>query len=147
MPLCEPVLLPGQFRAATAILKTAGLHSCLVRLRAAKRPADPSSAGVLGDLFKMQMHRPWVAEGALFISRNVARMSVAIAPRLSVRRSARALEFYKSAFGANVVHFVDGGENGVMAQLDVHGAHFWLSEESPEHGNFSPETIGGAPFA
>jgi len=25
----------------------------------------------------------------------------------------------------------------------VEGAEFWLSDESPEHGNFSPESLGG----
>jgi PhnB protein len=26
----------------------------------------------------------------------------------------------------------------------VDGAEFWLSDESPEHANFSPESLGGA---
>ena len=30
-----------------------------------------------------------------------------------------------------------------MAKLSVDGAEFWLSDESPEHGNFSPESLGG----
>jgi PhnB protein len=30
-----------------------------------------------------------------------------------------------------------------MARLSVDGAEFWLSDESPEHGNFSPESLGG----
>ena len=30
-----------------------------------------------------------------------------------------------------------------MARLSVGGAEFWLSDESPEHGNFSPESLGG----
>jgi PhnB protein len=25
----------------------------------------------------------------------------------------------------------------------VNGAEFWVSDESPEHGNFSPESLGG----
>ena len=32
---------------------------------------------------------------------------------------------------------------GVVAKLSVDGAEFWLSDESPEHGNFSPESLGG----
>jgi len=36
---------------------------------------------------------------------------------------------------------VPGG--GVVAKLSVDGAEFWLSDESPEHGNFSPESLGG----
>ena len=30
-----------------------------------------------------------------------------------------------------------------MARLSVDGAEFWLGDESPEHGNFSPESLGG----
>ncbi len=66
-----------------------------------------------------------------------------IAPWLSVRGSARAVEFYKSAFGATEVYRLDGGDKGVVARLSVDGAEFWVSDESPEHRNFSPETIGG----
>jgi PhnB protein len=67
-----------------------------------------------------------------------------IAPWLSVRKSARAVEFYKSAFGATEVFRLDGPDGDVVARLSVDGAEFWLSDESPEHGNFSPESLGGA---
>ena len=67
-----------------------------------------------------------------------------IAPWLSVRKSAQAVEFYKLAFGAAEVYRLDGGSKGVVARLSVDGAEFWLSEESPEHGNFSPETLSGS---
>ena len=65
-----------------------------------------------------------------------------IAPWLSVRNSAQAVDFYKSAFGATEVYRLDAG-GGVVAKLSVDGAEFWLSDESPEHGNFSPESLGG----
>jgi PhnB protein len=66
-----------------------------------------------------------------------------IAPWLSVRGSVRAVEFYKSAFGATEVYRFEG-RGGVVARLSVEGAEFWLSDESPEHGNFSPESLGGS---
>jgi PhnB protein len=31
----------------------------------------------------------------------------------------------------------------VVAKLSVDDAEFWLGEESPEHKNFSPESLGG----
>ena len=31
----------------------------------------------------------------------------------------------------------------VVSRLSVAGAEFWLADESPEHGNFSPESLGG----
>ena len=68
--------------------------------------------------------------------------SCSIAPWLSVRNSAQAVDFYKSAFGATEVYRLDAG-GGVIAKLSVKGAEFWLSDESPEHRNFSPETLGG----
>lgn len=66
-----------------------------------------------------------------------------IEPWLSVRNSAKALDFYKSAFGAQELYRLDGGENGVVARLSIHGGQFWLSEESPEQGNVSPESGAG----
>jgi PhnB protein len=67
-----------------------------------------------------------------------------IAPWLSVRKSAQAVDFYKKAFGATEVFRLDGPDGGVVARLSVEGAEFWLGDESPEHQNFSPETLGGS---
>jgi PhnB protein len=73
-----------------------------------------------------------------------APVKTAITPWLSVRKSAQALEFYKSAFGAVEVYRLDGPEESIVARLSIDGAEFWLSDESPEHGNPSPQTIGGS---
>jgi len=66
-----------------------------------------------------------------------------IAPMLSVRNGARAVEFYKSAFAAIEVYRVEAPDGAVVSRLSVDGAEFWVSDESPEHGNFSPESLGG----
>ena len=66
-----------------------------------------------------------------------------IAPMLSVRRGQEAVEFYKSAFSANVVYRVDSPDGAVVARLSADGAEFWVADESPEHQNFSPETLAG----
>lgn len=63
-----------------------------------------------------------------------------ITATLSVRDCPRAIEFYKTAFGADELYRVDGGG---VAQLAIAGAPFWVAEESPEHLNFSPESLGG----
>jgi PhnB protein len=68
---------------------------------------------------------------------------VSLAPTLSVRNGARAVEFYKSAFGAIEVHRVEDPGGSVVSRLSIDGAEFWLADESPEHGNFSPESLGG----
>ena len=66
-----------------------------------------------------------------------------VAPMLSVRNGARAVEFYKSAFGAIEVYRVEDPTGSVVSRLSVDGAEFWLADESPEHANFSPESLGG----
>ena len=68
---------------------------------------------------------------------------ISIAPMLSVRNGARAVEFYKSAFAARELFRLDGEDGGVVARLSVEGAEFWVADESPEHSNFSPESLGG----
>ena len=67
-----------------------------------------------------------------------------IVPWLSVRRSAEAVEFYKNALGAAEVFRLDGPENSIVARLSVTGAEFWVADESPEHQNFSPESLSGS---
>jgi len=66
-----------------------------------------------------------------------------VAPMLSVRNGARAVEFYKSAFGAIEVFRIEAPSGAVVSRLSVDGAEFWVSDESPEHANFSPESLGG----
>lgn len=66
-----------------------------------------------------------------------------IAPWLSVRNGGRAVEFYKSAFGATEAFRLEDPDGAVVARLSIAGAEFWVSDESPEHGNFSPESLGG----
>src|ERR1700690_1025901 len=67
-----------------------------------------------------------------------------IAPMLSVRNGARAMQFYKAAFGAGELFRLDAPDGAVVARLSVDGAEFWVADESPEHKNFSPESLGGA---
>jgi len=66
-----------------------------------------------------------------------------IAPMLSVRQGARAVEFYKSAFGASEVFRVEDPSGSVVSRLSVEGAEFWVADESPAHFNFSPESLNG----
>ena len=65
-----------------------------------------------------------------------------LSPMLSVRRGAKAIEFYKSAFGAGVVYRVDAPDGAVVARLSADGAEFWVADEAPEFLNFSPESLG-----
>jgi PhnB protein len=66
-----------------------------------------------------------------------------IAPMLSVRRGASAIDFYKAAFGATELYRIDAPDGAVVARLAVGAAEFWVADESPENLNFSPESLGG----
>lgn len=70
-------------------------------------------------------------------------IAYSLAPMLSVRKGARAVEFYKSAFGAVEVFKIEAPDGAVVARLAIEGAEFWVADESPEHQNFSPESLGG----
>ena len=63
---------------------------------------------------------------------------------LSVRRGAKAIDFYKAAFGASELFRIDDEKGEVVAKLAVNGAEFWVADEFPGHANFSPETLNGS---
>jgi len=69
-----------------------------------------------------------------------------ITPHLSVREAAKAIEFYKKAFGAEVkgVHYTPDGK--VMhAMLKIGDSHLMMADEFPGMGTPAPETLGGSP--
>ena len=70
-------------------------------------------------------------------------MNTSIAPFLSVRNGKAAIAFYQSAFGAIELFHLEDSSGSVVSQLSVNGAEFWLADESPEYGNFSPQTLNG----
>lgn len=67
-----------------------------------------------------------------------------ILPMLSVRNGANAVDFYKMAFGAVELWRIDGEGGDIVAGLSVNGSEFFLADESPDHSNFSPESLGGS---
>ena len=69
----------------------------------------------------------------------------AVTAQLAVRRGRSAIAFYEAAFGAVEVYRVGGTDRheAVVAQLAVGDTTFWVADESPEHGNHSPESLGG----
>ena len=77
------------------------------------------------------------------VTTKAAPVRTGVAPLLSVRRGAQAVEFYKLAFGATEVFRIEDPSGAVVATLAVDGAEFWVADESPEHQNFSPESLGG----
>jgi PhnB protein len=69
----------------------------------------------------------------------------AIAPYLSIKGAAAAIEFYKLVFGAKEVGRLTMGGTIGHAQLEIEGSTIMLAEEMPDWGNKSPTTLGDSP--
>jgi PhnB protein len=69
-----------------------------------------------------------------------------LTPFLTVRDAARAIEFYKQAFGAEVRGGVAKGPDGKVmhAELQIGDSVIMLTDEYPEFGAVSPQSSGGA---
>src|SRR2546428_4243469 len=75
-------------------------------------------------------------------SQSAKDQKTSISPMLSVRNGAKAVEFYKAAFGAGELFRLDAEDGSVVARLSVGESEFWVADESPENKNFSPESLG-----
>jgi PhnB protein len=74
----------------------------------------------------------------------LSQAGVTVSPMLSVRRGKAAVEFYRAAFNAQELFKIEAPDGAVVAELAIGQSRFWVADESPEHKNFSPETLGGA---
>ena len=72
--------------------------------------------------------------------------SHSITAGLVVKDARKAIEFYKTAFGATLLDSMDWPDGrGVMhAELKIGDSKFYLGEEVPEMGAVSPQTLGGS---
>src|ERR1700747_2664385 len=66
-----------------------------------------------------------------------------VAPLLAVRKGKKAIDFYKSAFGAVELFRTVSEEGAVVARLSIGESEFWVADESPSNQNFSPARLGG----
>lgn len=53
------------------------------------------------------------------------------------------MEFYIAAFDAVEHSRVESPDGELVAKLTIGSCEFWVADESPEHGNFGPETLNG----
>lgn len=69
-----------------------------------------------------------------------------LTPFLTVRDAAKAIEFYKQAFGAEVRGGVMKGPDGKVmhAELKIGDSIIMLSDEFPDFNCLSPQTLGGS---
>lgn len=123
------------------------LKIMIVSITFSTRAFVPEVSGTSGAPSRIMMRvacdRRRVQVGMNHESASRSFQKVFIAPMLSVRGGAKAIEFYKAAFGASELFRVDDESGAVVAQLSVEGAEFWVADESPAHFNFSPESLGG----
>jgi PhnB protein len=71
-----------------------------------------------------------------------------LTPHLTVRNAAEALEFYKKALGAEVLHIARMPDGKVMhASLRIGDSMLMLNDEFPEHGALSPLAHNGTGVA
>ena len=70
-----------------------------------------------------------------------------LTPFLTVRNAVRAIEFYKQAFGAQERGVAKGPDGKVMhAEVKIGDSVIMLSDEYPEFGSLSPQSVGGSPM-
>jgi len=69
-----------------------------------------------------------------------------LAPHLVCAGAARAIDFYKAAFGATELVRLPGRNGRLMhACIAIDGAQVMLTDEMPECGAMSPKSLGGTP--
>jgi PhnB protein len=68
-----------------------------------------------------------------------------VTPYLIVSGAARALDYYKMAFGASELMRFDGpGGKIAHAEMQIGDSRVMLADESPEMGHKSPQSLGGS---
>jgi PhnB protein len=71
-----------------------------------------------------------------------------VTPYLVVGDGARAIEFYKEAFGATELFRMDGPGGKIHhAEIRIGDSNIMLADEHPEMNARSPQTLGGSPVS
>ncbi len=69
-----------------------------------------------------------------------------LSPYLAAKDASAALAFYKDAFGAEELYRLNGPDGRIgHAEFTINGARLMISDEYPDFGALSPQTIGGCP--
>ena len=67
-----------------------------------------------------------------------------ITPYLTIRDAAKAIDFYKSAFGAvEICRMAEASGKIGHAELRIGNSHFMVSDEYPDWGALGPQSVGG----
>ena len=76
-----------------------------------------------------------------------ASVRIVASPRMTFKDVAKAIEFYKNAFGAKETFRFEVGAGIAHAEIMIGDSVVMLAEEWPEGGRYSPETTGNSPVA
>jgi uncharacterized glyoxalase superfamily protein PhnB len=70
-----------------------------------------------------------------------------VTPHLVIRQCAKAIEFYKKAFGAEELCCIRGpdGQSVMHAELKFGDSVVFLCDECPDYGALSPQSLNGSP--
>jgi PhnB protein len=79
------------------------------------------------------------------VAEPIAAVHTTASPRLTFKDAAKAIEFYKQAFGAKETMRFEVGGHIPHAEVMIGDSVIFLTEEWPEGGRFSPETLGNSP--
>ena len=80
------------------------------------------------------------------VSKNAPRPVSALSPHLVCAGAAKAIEFYKKAFGATENMRLPGKDGKLAhASLQINGSTVMLTDEAPEWGSLSPLALKGSP--
>ena len=66
---------------------------------------------------------------------------------LIVRGAAKAIDFYKRAFGATEIFRLPMGDRIGHAEIKIGGGVVMLADEMPDMGHKSPQALGGTPVS
>ena len=76
----------------------------------------------------------------------VAEVRQTATPYLCLKDAAAAIDFYKKAFGATEVMRLVGPDKKIgHAEIRIGNSSIYLSDEFPDHGVLSPQSLGGSP--
>jgi PhnB protein len=79
------------------------------------------------------------------VAEPLADVSTTATPRLTFKDAAKAIEFYTKAFGAKETARFEVGGSIPHAEMAMGNSTILLTEEWPEGGRFSAETLGSSP--
>ncbi len=81
------------------------------------------------------------------VTETAASVRTVASPRMTFKDVAKAIEFYKIAFGAKETFRFAIGKGIAHAEIKIGDSIVMLAEEWPEGGRYSPETTGNSPVA